>query len=295
VEAIFLEPGGGERTSDTDTRWVAIKADVPQIAITESRYAPGQRGPDPHIHRAHADAFYLLEGALVFGIGPGAAEEGEARAGSLVLVPAGVVHTFGNQSAEDARFLNIHAPGMGFGDYLRAMRDGRAEDAARFDSFDPPADGGRPASEVVIRGPDDGETIAVGPARATFRAEGSDGAGTFSLSDSRLPPRFQGPPLHRHETFVDSFFVLEGTLTVHIDDDARDAPPGSFALVSPGTPHTFSNVGEEPVRELNLMAPGGFEQYLKKVALAAGDAPPDPQFLASIASKYDFHPLVQPY
>jgi mannose-6-phosphate isomerase-like protein (cupin superfamily) len=295
VEAIFLEPGAGEVTSDTETRRVAIKADVPQVAITESLYGLGQRGPDPHVHREHADALYVLEGALVFGIGPGATEEVEARAGSLVLVPAGVVHTFGNEGAEDARFLNIHAPGMGFGDYLRAMRDGRDEVVARFDSFDPPADGGRPASEVVVRGPDEGETVAVGPAHAIFKAEGSDGAGSFSLFDDRLPPGFQGPPLHRHATFVDSFFVLEGTLAVHVDDDARDAPPGSFALIPPGTAHTFSNAGEEPVRELNLMAPGGFEQYLKEVARVAGDAPPDPQLLASIASNYDFHPVVQPY
>jgi quercetin dioxygenase-like cupin family protein len=294
VEAIFLERGAGELTSDTATRRVTIKADVSQVAITESLYAPGQRGPGPHVHRQHADALYILEGALVFGIGPGAAEEVEAQAGSLVLVPAGVVHTFGNEGADQARFLNIHAPGMRFGEYLRAMRDGRSKDAARFDSFDPPADGGDPASEVVVRGPDDGETVTVGPARATLKAEGSDGAGTFSLSDGHLPPGFQGPPLHRHETFVDSFFVLEGTLTVHVDDDAREAPPGSFVLVPPGTPHTLSNAGDEPVRELNVMAPGGFEQYLKEVA-RTGDGSSDPQFLASIASKYDFHAVVQPY
>jgi mannose-6-phosphate isomerase-like protein (cupin superfamily) len=295
VEAIFLEPGAGERTSDTDTRRVAIKADVPEVAITESRYAPGRRGPGPHVHRQHADAFYVLGGALAFDVGPDAAEKVEAEAGSLVLVPAGVVHTFANESADDARFLNIHAPGMGFGDYLRAMRDGRDEDAARFDSFDPPGDGGRPASDVVVRGPADGETIAVGPARATFKADGADGEGTFSLSDTRLPPGYQGPPLHHHETYVDSFYVLEGTLTVEVDDEALDAPPGSFVLVPPGTAHTFSTAGDEPVRTLNLMAPGGFEEYLRDVARTAADSAPDPQRLAAIASKYDFHAVVQPY
>ena len=295
MEAIFLEPGSGETASDRDDRWVAIKADVPEVAITESRYAPGVRGPDPHVHRRHADAFYVLEGALVFGVGADAAERIEARAGSVVLVPTGVVHTFGNDGAEDARFLNVHAPGMGFGEYLRAQRDGRTDGAARFDMFDPPADGGRPASDVIVRGPDEGETIGVGAARATFKAEGSDGDGAFSLSDTRLPPAFQGPPLHRHETFVDSFYVLEGTLTVHLDEGARDASPGSFALVPPGTAHTFSNAGGEHVRALNLMAPGGFEQYLKDVARAAGEAAPDPQLLASFASKYDSHAVVQPY
>jgi hypothetical protein len=55
--------------------------------------------------------------------------------------------------------------------------------------------------------------------------------------------------------------------------------------------HTFWNPGDSPVRLLNLMAPGGFEQYLKEVAEAAAPgAAPDPALMAEIASKYDFEP-----
>lgn len=295
MDPVFLRPGEGEAMSDRAERTVLLLADADRLAVTWSRYAVGERGPDPHVHRRHADAFYVLEGSLVFGLGPDAAETVEAGAGSFVLVPAGVVHTFANQGSGEARFLNVHASGMGFGAYLRAMRDGRDEDAARFDSFDPPADGGRPASEAVVRGPNEGETIATGAARATFKAEASDGDGTFSLSDTHLPADFQGSPLHRHASFIDCFYVLEGTLTAHVDEDALEAPTGSFALFPPGTAHTFSNPGGDPVRALNLMAPGGFEQYVKEAARAAGDGPPDPQLFASIASQYDFEAIVQPY
>jgi mannose-6-phosphate isomerase-like protein (cupin superfamily) len=295
MEAVFLGPDEGEAMSDGPEKTVRLLADTEQVAATWSRYAVGTRGPDLHVHRRHADAFYVLDGSLTFGVGPDTAESVEVAAGSFVLVPAGVVHTFVNDGPGEARFLNFHAPGMGFGEYLRAMRDGRDEDVAGFDSFDPPPDGGRAASDVVVRGPDDGETIAIGPARATFKAEGSDGDGTFSLSDSRLPPPYQGPPLHWHETLVDSYYVLEGTLTVELDDDARDASPGSFVLVPPGVPHAFSNAASDPVRALHLMAPGGFEEYLKEAAAEARDEPPDPLRLASIASKYDFEAVVQPY
>ena len=295
MDPVFLPPGGGEATSDCADRTVLLLADDERVALTWSRYAVGERGPDPHIHRRHADAFYVLDGSLVFGLGPRAAETVKAGAGSLVLVPAEVVHTFGNDGPDEARFLNVHAPGMAFGEYLRAMRDEREEDAARFDTFDPPADGGRPASDALVRGPDEGETIATGAARTTFKAEGSDGDGTFSLSVTRLLPDFQGPPLHRHKTFVDCFYVLEGTLTVQIDEDAHDAPAGSFTLLPPGTAHAFSNSGDEPVRAVNLTAPGGFEQYEKEAAQAAGDGRPDPQLLAAIASKYDVEVVVQPY
>ncbi len=147
-----LGPDEGERTSDRSERTVMIKADRDEFTLTWSRYEPGQSGPDSHIHREHADCFYVLDGELLFVVGPDDQPE-RAGAGTFVLVPALVVHTFRNESPDTALFLNIHAPGCGFGDYLRALRDGRRKDAERFDTHDPPPDGGRPASEVVIGEP----------------------------------------------------------------------------------------------------------------------------------------------
>ena len=39
------------------------------------------------------------------------------------------------------------------------------------------------------------------------------------------------------------------------------------------------------MRFLNIMAPGGFEQYLKEAAALPGA--PDPEAMAQIASRYD--------
>src|ERR671922_14016 len=101
--------------------------------VTWFRYAPGEKGPDPHVHHRHTDAFYVLEGELELGLGPGAAEVVRATAGAFVAAPPEVVHTFRNASGAEAVFLNFHAPSMGFGDMLRARREGREEDAERFD------------------------------------------------------------------------------------------------------------------------------------------------------------------
>lgn len=288
----MLGPGEGETITDREARSVVIKAAHALVDVTETRYSPGEAGPDPHIHKAHADAFYVLEGALVFGLGPGGAERVRTQAGTFVLVPAGLVHTFANEGPGDTRFLNIHAPSERFADSLRVRRDGLEYDPALYDSFDPPADGGPGASTAVIRPAGEGDTIALGGSSAVFKAELGDGDGTFSLTETVIAPGFPGPVLHRHETFADSFYVLEGTLTVRVGDATVEAAPGSFVFVPPGTAHTFSNPGAQPVRLLNLMAPGGFEQYLKEVArsLPAG-APPDPAAMAEIASRYDFRPV----
>ena len=281
--------------SDGPAKTVVALADLEEVAVTWSRYAPGTRGPGPHVHRRHADAFYVLEGSLLFGVGPDAAEQIEASAGSLVLAPAGLVHTFRNEGHVEARFLNIHAPGEGFIGHLRASRDGRHDDAKRFDSEDPPPDGGRPAADAVVRLAGEGETLMMGATSVRFKAEGRDGDGTFSLTEQTLAPPFQGPLPHRHDSLVDSFYVLDGTLALQLDDAILDAEPGTFALAPPQTPHTFANPGPEPVRALNLMSPGGFEQYLKDAAAEAASGPPDPERLAAIASRYDFRPAVQAY
>jgi mannose-6-phosphate isomerase-like protein (cupin superfamily) len=281
----LLAPGEGETISDRAERNVVIKCDHELVDVTWTRYEPGERGPDPHIHEQHADAWYVLEGELTFGLGPRGEEQVRAPAGTLALVPAGVIHTFRNDGHATARFLNIHAPSMGFAESLR-----RRDTGFRWDAFDPPEDGGRRVSDVVVRGPGEGESILGGA--GVFKAEGGDGEGTFSLSETTLPPGFPGPVPHIHERLLDSFYVLEGTLTVRLGDREVEAGAGSYAIVPPGNVHTFSNQSDASVRMLNLMAPGGFEQYLKEVAAATRPGePPDRAVMAGIASRYDFVPV----
>jgi quercetin dioxygenase-like cupin family protein len=285
-----LRAGEGETIFEQPQRTLRILVDRAELTVTWFRYEPGQEGPDPHIHRRHTDAFYVLEGELELGLGPEATPV-VGVPGTLAAAPAGVVHTFRNSSDRTAIFLNVHAPSMGFGDMLRARRDGRAEDAERFDQFEPPPDGGRPLEDAIVRGPGHGDSISVGASAVVFKAEGGDGDGSFSLTEITLEPGFPGPVPHRHGTHLDSFFVLDGTLTLRLGDEETEVAPGSFGVVPPGNVHTFANRSDEPVRALNLMTPGGFEQYLKETAAAMPPgAPPNPALMAEIAASYDFEP-----
>jgi mannose-6-phosphate isomerase-like protein (cupin superfamily) len=130
----------GETVRSDPRRFAEIKVDRAELVLVEFRYAAGESGPEPHVHRRHSDSFYVLEGELVFEVGD---ERVVLGAGGFALVPPGVVHTFRNEGPALARFLNAHAPGCGFADHLR----GKDVD---FDTYDPPADGGRPASEAVV-------------------------------------------------------------------------------------------------------------------------------------------------
>ena len=159
MHAVFLRVDAGETITDQERRNVVILAERPAVTITWTRYAGGERGPGLHVHREHVDAFYVLGGELTFTVGPAGEERVSVAAGGFLAVPPNVVHTFVNEGPAEARWLNLHAPDTGFADYLRAARDGTG---GAWDSFDPPADGGRPAAEVIVTRPGEGERRATG-------------------------------------------------------------------------------------------------------------------------------------
>ena len=67
----------------------------------------GHNVPPTHIHHAHEEGFYILEGELEFVIGTETVRAGQ---GSFVMVPTGVAHTFSNPADRPARFLGTFTP-----------------------------------------------------------------------------------------------------------------------------------------------------------------------------------------
>ena len=125
-------------------------------------------------------------------------------------------------------------------------------------------------SDAVVHGPGEGEVHGDGPDQASpSRRTAEDTNGAFYFSETTVEAGFPGPPPHTHERMTDMFYVLEGTLTVHVDGEEREAGPGTFACFPPGVVHTFANRSDAPVRFLNFSTPGGFEGYMRE--LAAGD------------------------
>jgi len=132
----------GEAITDRPGRRVTLLADTDELAVSESVYGPGERGPDLHVHRHHTDAWIVLDGTLTFTSRDGVTCT--AGAGTLVVAPPNVAHGFANEGEAAARFLNIHTPSCRFGDYLRGQNPG-------FDQHDPPPDGGGDAAAILVR------------------------------------------------------------------------------------------------------------------------------------------------
>src|SRR5918911_1765791 len=217
VQPVLLGPGEGETTTDRPERTIQILCEFPQIIVSRFRYEPGEKGPDPHVHRQHADAFYVLEGEVEFGLGPEVTRVAGGP-GTFACAPPNVVHTFRNSSDATAIFLNVHAPSMGFGDVLR----GGGHEG--FDQFDPPDDGGRPFDDAVLQPAGEGERVGGETTSHLIKAELSE----LSIFEMTFMPEFEGVDPHTHDDLVDSFLVLEGEGEFIVGDTTRRAGIGSF-------------------------------------------------------------------
>jgi mannose-6-phosphate isomerase-like protein (cupin superfamily) len=113
-----------------------------------------------------------------------------------------------------------------------------------------------------------GETTWFTVNRMTLKATAESTGGAFGLVEAVGPPG-SSPPLHIHHREDESFWLLEGEVTVRCGERTFSAGPGSFTFLPRGIPHTFVVEGDRPARLLSLSVPGGFEQYF----VAAGRTP----------------------
>lgn len=275
-EPALIPRGGGEVVGDSPDRRVEILSDHETLHATWSRFGPHREGADLHVHRRHSDLFYVLEGEITVRLG--SEDEGVVvRAGTLARVPALVVHGFRNGSDDDVRYLNFHAPGQGFADYLRALRDGRS---LSYDQHDPPADGGRPTSEAVV-----GSAGFVAD-RPGLRVELLADVEEIGISEAVSEPGGPSPPPHVHHRHVESFYVLEGEMTFTAGGRELSATAGTWVQVPAGTPHTFAFTGADEVRFLNLHTPGcGYGAFLRGLHEAETD-----EELAAVRAAFDQEP-----
>ncbi len=245
---IVIPAGGGEVVGDAPDRRVEILADHDGLHATWSRFAAGRDGADLHVHHRHTDLFYVLDGELTLRLGVDGETAG-IGAGTLARVPPGVVHGFRNASDADVRYLNLHAPGRQFANFMRALRDGRTPPAS-YDQHPPPSDGGRPTSEAVVGAC---EVLTDEPGlRVTLHAD----VDAIRVAEVLCDPGV-GSTTQAHADHVQSLYVLDGELVLTIGDREMHAPAGSWLQLAPGVPHAVASSGADPLRYLDLRAGAG--------------------------------------
>jgi quercetin dioxygenase-like cupin family protein len=116
------------------------------------------------------------------------------------------------------------------------------------------------------------------PSDSFTLAEFSGGAGAWTVP-------------HLHRSFEESFFILDGSFTFTVADEAIAATPSTYVLVPRNTAHTIC-AGEGGGRLLTLMVPGGLEGMFFELGALSPDAITDVTIRREISSRYDSVPVL---
>src|SRR5713226_9753270 len=135
MNAVILKAGEG-RTIPLGPIQMVVQEDGTHtrgtLGVAEFAVPPHAPTPPPHIHHAHEEVFYVLEGELEF---LADAETVRASAGTFVMVPIGALHTFSNPTDKPARFLNTFTPPLYiryFEEVSKLIQAGVAPDSHQF-------------------------------------------------------------------------------------------------------------------------------------------------------------------
>ena len=121
--------------------------------------------------------------------------------------------------------------------------------------------------------------------RYVIAAEQTGGA--FAVVEHELAPRALGAPMHAHEHEDETSHVSSGRLGVQIGDEVVEARAGDTVFKPRGVAHAFWNSGDDPVRFLEIITPGGFEGYFADVEPILGvEGPPDVGALMAVMARY---------
>jgi mannose-6-phosphate isomerase-like protein (cupin superfamily) len=108
-----------------------------------------------------------------------------------------------------------------------------------------------------------------------YLARGAETGGTYGLYDWEFGGPVTGPDPHFHKTLTESFYILEGTVTIFDGRAWAKCHTGDFVHVPAGGLHGFRNE-DGPARMLLHFAPGApREPYFEGLARGIGDLTPD--------------------
>ncbi len=116
-----------------------------------------------------------------------------------------------------------------------------------------------------------GALFEMGGLGIRWKIDRGDTGGNFSVVHHPMAPRALAAPLHRHHNEDEYSYVIRGRLGALLGDEVVEAGPGSWVFKPRDQWHTFWNAGEDVCEIIEVIAPGGFEDFFREVAAAHGD------------------------
>ncbi|WP_343218662.1 cupin domain-containing protein [Chelatococcus asaccharovorans] len=112
--------------------------------------------------------------------------------------------------------------------------------------------------------------------------------GHFSLIEQVIPAGFESP-WHMHRSEDESFYVLEGQMSVIFEDGRRLLQAGDFAFGPRNVPHGFRIEGDQSARILLMTTGSDFTDFIAETSVPSNAPPaaPDMTLLMAAAERHN--------
>ena len=234
-----------------------------------------------HRHNSSHEAIYVLEGSASLRL---ADEKFALEGGDYASVPPGTAHSFVFTSHR-TRLLTWTFGGNGAAMYAVL---GQPSESVIYSTHMEPPDWKKPLPGVDIEfllndtaatmlgeksttAPDgigpyvipagEGEHMMAGDQLFTFLADSRQSGGKFLVLMTDGPKGYRIPN-HVHEKHTETFFCLNGSVSMTAGEEEVSLRPGDFLHVPAGTPHTFQLTGNN-TRFIQFHAPGLNEPFFR--------------------------------
>lgn len=92
--------------------------------------------------------------------------------------------------------------------------------------------------------------------------------GNYDLMVAETPAGVQGPPPHLHNSFKESFLIIEGEMEFMLNGNISIVKAGDSVDIPPNTLHTFMNNSDSPCKWVNIHSPKGFREFFEQMGVA---------------------------
>ena len=134
--------------------------------------------------------------------------------------------------------------------------------------------------------------------QAQVHLDGGDTDGACDLVESTAR-RGDMPPLHVHYEHDETFYVVEGRISLHLPEQQVELGPGESFFAPRAIPHTY-RVESDEARWLVVGNPAGFADFVRDASQAATadgyppEGEPDIARVAEAAARYGIDPKDPP-
>jgi quercetin dioxygenase-like cupin family protein len=132
--------------------------------------------------------------------------------------------------------------------------------------------------------PGEGTCVMLFAVRFDYKVTSADSGGALAALEVTIPPGTLVKP-HNHSREDEYTHVLAGTVGARVGDQVMEAGAGASLVKPRGIPHAMWNAGPEPARVLEILSPGGLEDYFEELAPVLRDKAPPSEYDA-LAERY---------